>query len=118
MPQDADRSNDLKNKVHLGTPELSEDKWHAYRASADDLGRGQKLYAAAGQSAALAGAIPENLLMRRRNQALLRLNVRFTPKSGHQSWLGLRSRSKTGSLALSLRFIRVGNFAARGCKAC
>ena len=30
----------------------------------------------------------------------LALNVRFTPKSGHQSWLGLRSRSKTGSLAL------------------
>jgi len=43
----------------------------------------QKLCAAGGQPAALAGAIPENLLMRRRNQALLRLNVRFTPKSGH-----------------------------------
>jgi hypothetical protein len=42
------------------------------RAAADDLGRGQKLRAAAGQRAALAGALPENLLMRRRNQAVLR----------------------------------------------
>src|SRR5258708_17668100 len=35
------------------------------RAAADDLGRGQKLRAAAGQGAALAGALPENLLTRR-----------------------------------------------------
>ena len=32
------------------------------RASADDLGRGQKLRAATGQREALAGALPENLL--------------------------------------------------------
>src|SRR5262249_62234227 len=38
------------------------------RAAADDLGRGQKLRAAAGQRAALAGALAENLLTRRRNQ--------------------------------------------------
>src|SRR5437763_14600858 len=44
--------------------------------------------------------------------------VRFTPESGHQSWLGLRSRSKTGRLALFAAPHRVGNFAARGCKAC
>src|SRR5262249_31674837 len=35
------------------------------RAAADDLGAGQKLLAAAGQRAALAGAFPENLLKRR-----------------------------------------------------
>src|SRR5215470_230128 len=35
------------------------------RAAADDLGRGQKLRAAAGQRAALAGALPEILLTRR-----------------------------------------------------
>src|SRR5258708_32096808 len=35
------------------------------RAAADDLGRGQKLRAAAGQGAALAGALSENLLTRR-----------------------------------------------------
>src|SRR6476660_2643625 len=33
--------------------------------AADNLGRGQKLRAAAGQCAALAGALPENLLTRR-----------------------------------------------------
>src|SRR5262245_2738268 len=37
------------------------------RAAPDDLGRGQKLRAAAGQRAALAGAFPENLLKRRRD---------------------------------------------------
>src|SRR6516165_3669970 len=42
------------------------------RASADDLGRGQKLRAAADQCAALAGALPENLLTRHPNQAVLR----------------------------------------------
>src|SRR6266436_4773910 len=41
------------------------------RAAADDLGRGQKLRAAATQRAALAGALPENLLTRRRKQATL-----------------------------------------------
>src|SRR5947207_11710862 len=35
--------------------------------AADNLGRGQKLRAAAGQRAALAGALPENLLTRCRN---------------------------------------------------
>src|SRR5215467_13301806 len=40
------------------------------RAAADNLGRGQKLRAAAGQGAALAGTLPENLLTRR-------------PQSGH-----------------------------------
>jgi hypothetical protein len=44
----------------------------------------QKLCAAAGQRAALAGAIPKNLLMHRRNQALLRLNVRFISNNGHR----------------------------------
>jgi hypothetical protein len=34
------------------------------RTAADDLGRGQKLRAAAGQRAALACALPENLLNR------------------------------------------------------
>jgi hypothetical protein len=37
-----------------------------------DLGRRQKLRAAAGQRAAPEGALPENLLTRRRNQAVLR----------------------------------------------
>src|SRR5262245_4061944 len=40
------------------------------RAAADDLGRGQKLRAAAGQCAALAGALPENLLKRVCGKAL------------------------------------------------
>src|SRR5262249_641907 len=35
-------------------------------AAVDDLGRGQKLRAASGQRAALAGALAENLLTRRR----------------------------------------------------
>src|SRR5215467_11863655 len=42
------------------------------RAAADDLGRGQKLRAAAAQCAALAGALPENLLTRLRDQAVPR----------------------------------------------
>jgi ATPase subunit of ABC transporter with duplicated ATPase domains len=37
------------------------------RAAADDLGRGQKLRAAAGQRAALASALAENLLTHRRS---------------------------------------------------
>src|SRR6516162_5902639 len=37
------------------------------RAAADDLGRGQKLRAAAGQRAALAGTLSENLLTRGRD---------------------------------------------------
>jgi hypothetical protein len=61
-------------------PELYEDKWHALeslrssglRAAADDLGRRQKLRATADQRAALAGALPENLLTRRRDRAVLR----------------------------------------------
>ena len=67
------------NQPDLGHPELDGDKWGALenrffdllelRAAADDLGRGQKLRAAASQRAALAGALPENLLTRRRNQA-------------------------------------------------
>src|SRR4029077_19594532 len=40
------------------------------RAAADDLGRGQKLRAAGSQGAALAGALPENLLKHRRSQAV------------------------------------------------
>src|SRR5215471_862902 len=40
------------------------------QAAVDDLGRGQKLCAAAGQRAALARALPENLLTRRRDQAV------------------------------------------------
>src|SRR6516162_9217650 len=39
-------------------------RFSGLRASADDLGRGQKLRAAADQRAALAGALPENLLTR------------------------------------------------------
>src|SRR6516165_47206 len=39
-------------------------RFSGLRASADDLGRGQKLRAAAGQRAALASALPENLLTR------------------------------------------------------
>jgi hypothetical protein len=42
------------------------------RAAADDLGRRQKLRATADQRAALAGALPENLLTRRRDRAVLR----------------------------------------------
>ena len=58
-------------------PELYEDKMaragksrlrsSGFRAAADDLGRGQKLHPAADQRATLAGALPENLLTRRRN---------------------------------------------------
>src|SRR5262249_1822190 len=40
------------------------------RAAADDLGREQKLCAAAAQRATLAGALPENPLTRRCNQAV------------------------------------------------
>jgi hypothetical protein len=42
------------------------------RAAADDLGRRQKLRATADQRAALAGALPENLLTCRRDRAVLR----------------------------------------------
>jgi hypothetical protein len=47
------------------------------------------------------------------NIGLSPVDVRFTPKSGHQSWLGLRP----AAWRYSLRLIGVGNFAARGCKA-
>src|SRR6516162_5978638 len=43
------------------------------RAAVDDLGRGQKLRAAAGQRAALAGALAENLLTRRSHAHVRRL---------------------------------------------
>ncbi len=58
------------NQPDLGHPELDGDKWGALENRFFD--RGQKLRAAAGQRAALAGALPENLLTRRRNQAALR----------------------------------------------
>src|SRR5215831_18240325 len=43
------------------------------RAAADDLGSAQKLRAAAGQRAALAGALAENLLTRRSHAHVRRL---------------------------------------------
>jgi hypothetical protein len=70
------------NQADLGHPELDEDKWHALENRVfdllgsgqppDNLGRGQKLRATADQRAALAGALPENLLTRRRDRAVLR----------------------------------------------
>jgi hypothetical protein len=56
------------------------------RVAADDLGRGQKLRAAATQRAALAGALPENLLTRRRKQATLR---RASPSRRHVRFVAM-----------------------------
>src|SRR5215471_13018967 len=61
-------------------------------AAVDDLGRGQKLRAASGQRAALAGALAENLLTRPCNQISgidsSAGHVRFTPKGGHWNSVG------------------------------
>src|SRR5262249_7509220 len=48
-------------------------RFSGLRASADDLGSAQKLRAAAGQRAALAGALAENLLTRRSHAHVRRL---------------------------------------------
>ena len=51
------------------------------RAAADDLGRRQKLRATADQRAALAGALPENLLTCRRDRAVLRRGISLCPSA-------------------------------------
>ena len=79
-------------------------------AAADDLGRGQKLRAAAGQRAALAGALPEILLTRRRNpprlvaRDQLGRNVRFTPKAD------------IAKCDRHVRFVPIADIAAPGCQ--
>ena len=86
------------------------------RASADNLGRGQKLRAAAGQGAALAGALPENLLTRRRDKAALRgaLLIRRaalaiavisqdTPSRSLAARVSAEPQTRTGYAACSLR---------------
>src|SRR6476620_6241123 len=56
-------------------------RFSGLRASADDLGRGQKLRAAAGQRAALASALPENLLTRRSDPPRVKAALQAARKS-------------------------------------
>src|SRR5580692_5981526 len=66
------------------------------RAAADDLGREQKLRAAAGQGAALAGALPENLLTRRpQGQASARFSCAAPAPAARPSQLLYRRSSWT-----------------------
>jgi len=48
----------------------------------------------------------------------LALNVRFTPKADIRAGSDYVRAVRPAAWRYSLRFIRVGNFAARGCKAC
>jgi hypothetical protein len=72
-PESFPPNTTMFNQPDLGYPELDEDKWRALENRVLELlGSGQPLTisaegkcAAAGQGAALAGALPENLLTRR-----------------------------------------------------
>lgn len=76
-------------------------RFSGLREAADDLGRGQKLRATADQRAALAGALPENLLTRRRDRA-----VGPETDIGHLIRLLRRASSHAASSRSATFFIR------------